>query len=339
MKKFIVLLSIAVLSILCLTGCKDGGCNPINGRPAAGGRVDNSYSAPKKITSDNIVSFSCKYFLYGEASSEFDSIYEFSARKNDEEKMILSEDGYGISCEVSDEYLKALQDLIRKHDLISLNGTDEYTSGLPEAYQPCFLKAEYDSGEKLYFRTNNDPFSEWGRDLLKLSQKEFNKHGITELDPPAETKKVTRFMLAYTEDDMCYYFSEIEVPKEGVEKSIEQLATEGYKEGEYEVKITYYPFNRSSNEYQPGYMGEIDENYYEGLSQLVEKTDIRRFSSFGGAPSGFKYSDADAYYEFYIEFEYGNFLNGFSDDPEECKAFAPIAKQFADFIKTYIDIE
>lgn len=47
-----------------------------------------------------------------------------------------------------------------------MNGIDEYTNGLPPAYQPSFLLATYDSGEALYFRTDNNPEADWSREIL-----------------------------------------------------------------------------------------------------------------------------------------------------------------------------
>lgn len=338
MKKAILLLAF-VLSVICLLpGCKNKEEDPMNLPNICGGTVDYSdHNAPKVIESDTLVSVSCSFFLYGELGSEFDSSYGIKVSRDSEGKLILQESGHEISCETDDAFLTGVQELIKKHHLVSLNGTDRHTSGLPEPFQPCYFRAVYDSGEVLSFSVDNNPESEWGRDLLALTQEEFDRHGITALDPPAGTAQITRFTLSYTEGDVRHHFGEISIPVEGVSKSIEQLATEGYLEGEYVTKIEYRPWDRLAKKAKQSYLGDPDEEYYNGLSKLVSETGIKGFANEERAPSGFDYNASEGYFEFYIEFEYGNVLYGFSDDPDLNMAFAPVAGKIADYIKTYTD--
>lgn len=310
-----------------------------NDIPISGGVVDHTdYNAPKEFKSDNLVSFSSSFFLYGEYGKEFDSGYGINV-KNDGTKFTLVESGHNLSCETDENYLREVQNIIKKHNLLSLNGKDKHTSGLPGQFQPCYLKATYDSGEVLYFSINNNPTSEWCNDLLRLTRKEFNKHGITGLDMPASTKRVTRFNLSYTDGDVVHMFEEIRVPNKGVSKTLEQLATEGYKEGEYTVNIEYVPWDRSTDELSKNYRCEIGDSYYEGLGELIEELEIKQYTDEISAPSDFSHSDTKTYYEFYIEFEYGNRLSGFSQDLEKNKEFFPVAEKIANYIKTYMNIE
>ena len=337
MKKTTILLIITFTIACFLTGCKEE--NPMNNNePICGGIINNSYSASKDIKSENLVSFSCSYFLYGECGREFDSSYGINVNKNNEGKFILEEKRHNISCEVDDNYLKAVQEMINNNNLISMNGIDKYTSGLPEEYQPSYFSAEYDSGEKLYFRTNNDPRGGWGKELLEITREEFNKHGITDLNLPESTKRIVRFDLTYTEGDIYHNFCEVEFPVEGVNKTLEEVATEGYKEGEYITKVEYTTFDRSKDEPSEEYIIEIDDTYFEGLSKIVEENKLNDFVSLMYEPTSFDYRSSEGYYRFYIEFEYGNDLKGFSDVPEEVKKFAPIAKTISNYIKTYLKI-
>lgn len=306
--------------------------------PICGGIINNSYNASKDIESENLVSLSSSYFLYGECGREFDSVYGINVSKNNEGRFILEERKHNISCEVDESYLKAVQEIIKNNNLIAKNGTDKYTSGLPEEYQPSYFSAEYESGEKLYFRTNNDPRSSWGEELLEITREEFNKHGITDLNLPESTKKIVRFDLTYTEGNIYHNFCEIECPVEGVNKTFEEVATEGYKEGEYVTKVEYTTFDRSKDEPSERYKAEIDEAYFEGLSRIVEENKMKNFTSLIYEPSDFNYLNSKGYYEFYIEFEYGNVLRGFSDVPEEIEKFAPIAQTISNYIKTYLKI-
>lgn len=54
-------------------------------------------------------------------------------------------------------------------------------------------------------------------------------------------------------------------------------------------------------------------------------------------PGGFDYAGTPQYYEFYIEYASGKCMNGFSDDPEECAIFKPIAEKFGAFYEEYLD--
>lgn len=44
---------------------------------------------------------------------------------------------------------------------MSLNGIDKQTYGLPEKWAPYWVKAEYATGEKLYFFMDGDQDAAW----------------------------------------------------------------------------------------------------------------------------------------------------------------------------------
>lgn len=200
--KGINILSIWVMfmGILSLSGCvktaepapADIG-HSLNTEYICGGTTQNTdYNAPKKIESDKLRSFSAKFFLYDESGSEGD--YWFEVKPNEEGKLILSEQcAYHVSCETNAALLSALQKIIVKYELVKMNGTDKYTNGLPPAYQPSFLSAAYESGERLCFCTNNDPDAAWTREVLQLLGDEFASHGenrFTDKNPHSEEDAV-----------------------------------------------------------------------------------------------------------------------------------------------------
>ena len=301
-----------------------------------GGVVDNSDATAKKvINSDKPVSFSCNFFLYGSVTGESDSGYGISVKRDNEGRFLLTESKHNVSCETDDAYLQGIQQIIIDNNLISINGLNRYTSGLPVMFQPCYFDAVYDSGERLRFSINNNPESEWGRAIYKLTRAEFEKHGITAFAPRTDAGKIRKFILTYTEGELYHRFGEIEVPVAGVKKSLMEIAEEGYKEGESEMKVQHTAMNRRTNE-RTTVMGRIDDNYYEGLNKLISQIDLDDFANISGAPYSFNYMDTPDYYEYYIEYENGKILRGFSDVFDRCEAFAPIAGKFSEYINTYM---
>lgn len=338
MKKITAFLIIAIL-VCFMNGCnirEDTVMIPVNNQ-MPGGIVDNSnINAPKEIESDKLVSFSCSYFLYGSVTGESDSGYSINVKKDNEGKLILTEAGHKVSCETDEAFLQGIQEIIVQNNLASINGVNKHTSGLPFMFQPCYFDAVYDSGEELHFSIDNNPESAWGRDIYKLTKKEFKKHGIDAFNPPADAGKITKFILTYTDGDMYHHFSEMEVPVAGVKKSLMELAEEGYKEGESEVKIQYLAWNRATNERSTS-MGTPTDEYYEGLDEIISQIDLSDFANISGAPYSFNYKDTPDYFEYYIEYDNGKVLRGFSDASDRCVMFAPIAQKFTDYIKGYTD--
>ena len=286
--------------------------------------------------SDELIGLSCSFFLYGGPAGEMDALYNITVQKESDGRYVLCEKGLGISCEPDGEYLLDVHNILIKYNLFKLNGINRYTEGLAPQFAPCCLEARYSSGKRLYFCINNNPESDWAREFLKLTRKEFKKHNITSLNSPLEFMKVVRFMLNFADNENCHMLSEINVPKPGVNKSLEQLATEGYAEDETEPKIIHQIRNRSDNQ-NIRHLAEKSDDYYAGLSELIANSDIADYATSIGVPRGYNYREAPCYYKFIIEFEGGQRMQGFSDDPVQCNNFIPIAKIFSDYIENYIN--
>lgn len=337
LKKLVRLLIPVILVGCLLAGCNKGG-NPLNvitTQAVCGGPVDNSYNAPKEIKSENITSFSCHFFLYGDYDSDGDDSYYFDVEKNDEGKLILTESRHDVNCEVDWELMKGIREIIRKYDLVKKNGTDRHTSGLPTEFQPNSFEAVYDSGEKLYFSTNNDPDGEWEREILKLMRTELHDRGIYVFDPPTGVTDITRCEVLFAEGDTFYRFNELGVPLPGVSKSFEDLATNGYAEDEYATRIELEIWDRSKKGGGLLLFGDPDQKYYDGLSDILADVNMKEFDNYDYDPSGFDYNNAPQYYQLYIEYEYGNRISGFSEDSELVEKLRPTVEKMVEFVKTY----
>ena len=337
MKKIIILLCTALMM------CFMSGCNlseedlteMLGKEQICGGVVDNSNAnASKDIKSDKLVSFSAKFYLYGTITGGKDSGYEISVNKDNEGKYILKVSGNNAVCETDEAFLREVQSIIVENNLISINGMNKHTSGLPVMFQPCYFDAVYASGEELHFSIDNNPESDWGRDLYKLTRKEFEKHGLTAFAPPADNGKITKFILKYTEGDICYHYGEITVSTGSAPKSLAEIAEGGYGEDESEIKIQCREWNRVTNDH-PTNLFKPGEDYYEGLKKLISEVSLEDYADALGAPYNFNYKDTPDYYEYYIEYENGKTKTGFSDVSDRCEAFAPVAKKFADYINSY----
>jgi len=135
-----------------------------------GGVKDNTnLSAPKSISSREIISFYTRFFCEDPNDSSYNGVYRFQISKTDSGKFLLSASGtIKGSIEVKASLLEDVQQIIERHELVKLNGISCVTQGLPVQYSPCSLSAEYISGEQLSFTTDGCPDSPWCIDLKNL---------------------------------------------------------------------------------------------------------------------------------------------------------------------------
>lgn len=176
-----ILLCVSILTVLA--GCDKGGTEMED--IIDGGVVNNTnYLAPKEIESEDLVSFQTHFFRWADRLYGTSRSYSFSMTKSADGTYTIREDSQEpLNCETDAAFAAKLQQLIREYELISLNGTDEWTNGLPGEYSPCSLSAEYVSGEELSFYMDGDPEAEWSGAVLDLFAAEFGAHGIKDLLP------------------------------------------------------------------------------------------------------------------------------------------------------------
>lgn len=306
-----------------------------------GGSKDNTdYNAPKEIESTKLVSFETEFFRYGDLVYNKDGHYRFTLNKSDQGTFAIAEESMAnISCEALEEFAEKVDKIIRDYNLIKYNGTDKITYGLPPEYGPYWLKAQYESGEKLYFYMNGDPHAEWTRALLELYAKEMGQHGIMDLLPAREESKVKRFSIEFTDGCMQYQYGEILVPVTEEEKNreFEDLLTHGANEDDC-VTMVYSDVWDRSGKAEPAdtRMARLTDDYYESIHKLVEETGMVYQQNGEAYPSQFDYEGTPEYFEFYLEYESGNRIRGFSAQHEKYEEFKPVARKFADFYEKYL---
>ena len=176
-----------------------------------GGTINNSnYDAPKEIKSKDIVKMTMDFFIYNYWSFREGGYCHFEIVKDEEGNIYLSDDFDGNNkISVSKEVLIEAQKVIDENGLVKLNGTSEYTSGLPPEYGPQSLTAEYESGEKLHFCINGEPYSKWATDFFKLFGKEYSKNGNDKYMPPKDTLTLTRFDIEFDKDDKHSFYANV----------------------------------------------------------------------------------------------------------------------------------
>ena len=140
------------------------------GEPICGGVVDRSdHSAPKAIASKEITSFSTSFWRYDEDSPNHEARrWCISVAKDDAGELWAEINGNKAKIRGGNALLTEVQEVIDRFGLTKRNGVDRITSGLPPQYGPTWLKAEYASGERLYFQTNGDPDSPWTAAILGI---------------------------------------------------------------------------------------------------------------------------------------------------------------------------
>ena len=336
-----------LFSLIALLAVIPSGCSgraekePVPTPPITGGKVDRSdKNAPKVIDSRELTYFSYQFFLYGKYNYEKDSGYSFEVKKMDDGTVSLEEKScYKVKCSTDEHILAALQSLIEKYGLAKMNGVDEHTAGLPVEFQPCYFRAEYASGESIRYSTNNNPDDPFSREVVKLLGDEFAARGEDCFQPSVNASRIKRFDLEYTDGDIRWRIGELQVPKEGVHKSFEDLVTHGYADGEYDLVIEKEAWDRSKDAETASVYRVLTPEYYEGLAEILNRERIIDFVNDEQFPSDFDYEGTPAYYNFYVEYAAGNNFFGFSDDAEKNREFARVAKAVAQYAEEYISAD
>lgn len=78
-----------------------------------------------------------------------------------------------------------------------------------------------------------------------------------------------------------------------------------------------------------------EEEYYESIKAIVDDSNLIYFQNGELIPGNFNSANTPDFYEFYIEYENGNRMSGFSDDPVQCEKFKAIAEKFADWYEAH----
>ncbi|MGI6671310.1 MAG: hypothetical protein ACOX58_07045 [Christensenellales bacterium] len=184
MKSSMKLLAFIILIAFALSACTDNGGNNITPDVEPGGKVDRSVDASKVIESKDLTSMEAEFFYAGKDINRSDSErLRFKLERNENSELILSEAyRYGISTKVGDEVLSGAQKLIEKFKLSELSETD--IPELPESHSSMFFKAEYASGESIYFKVDGNPKTSWCNELAEYFLSVFEEYGETSVLSP-----------------------------------------------------------------------------------------------------------------------------------------------------------
>ncbi|MBP5383763.1 MAG: hypothetical protein J6Y57_02185 [Lachnospiraceae bacterium] len=308
-----ILPALLIPAVLFCTGCTRGADENIlipdnEDEYVTGGITDRTnHDAPKEIHSDEITGFFADFFLSWRWMGEDDHKFTFSIEKDADGKLIASEKNTGINYPADEELLKALQNVIRTYELPKKNGISKTTAGLPPEFQPSTFKVDYASGERLYFREDNDPDAEWAEDIYTLFADWFADKGIDTLRPAAPTAAVTRFNLHYMEEGVEYDFSS---GMEGDEKYA-ALPDDLFKKLT-EILYAYEVIQK------------YDFSIYNHDSRLLDNHEVGFYGMSGEKPDYNEPDLEDSFLDLYAEFDDGSRINIETKKASELNAMKPM---------------
>ena len=305
-----------------------------------GGVTDRTdKNAPDKILSKDLTGFYASFFLSTRCTRDQRHNFCFSIKQTDGALTVCDEIS-GCRSEADDKLLSELQKIIELNELAKRNGVYKVTAGLPPEYQPCTFSAEYASGEKLSFTTNNDPFAKWAEDLYTLFCGWFNDRGIDSLMPPRETSQVKRLRLKYVDhgifteyggvnvDNSCAvngqtYLLEKNIYDDNARKILlEKLVP---FPGDYFPGVTKILFSHSTDV-------KYDQSIYDRHAGNYGNHD-RGYFGFGSAPLDEEDSE-DLIVSLHAEYESGKRLNIDTAKESEISAMKPLLNDLLAFYDT-----
>lgn len=175
-----------------------------------GGRVDRGFDAPKVIQSKDLTALDTEFFYTEKYGDRGYACLRIKLERDEKNELILSEENrYNVSTEVGNEVLSGTQELIDKFKLSGLNGTDEYTSGLPYPYSPMYFKARYASGESIYFYVDGNPQEPWCNELAEYFLNVFEEYGETSVLPKRESVQIVGFDIEYFDGAVNHAYGNI----------------------------------------------------------------------------------------------------------------------------------
>lgn len=351
MARKVLITGLLVVSMLAICGCGgrdvvehqkndgDGGNNMLfNDVPVSGGVTNNTdYNAPKEIKSENLISLSVGFYHEDKYNRSSGRYYNFILEPDEEGRIIFKESYVSEGFEVDKSVLSDVQAIIKKYDLAKSNGYHKTTAGLPPQFEECFFEAKYDSGEYISFSENSDPSAAWSQELLEYFAYLMADHGDDKYIIPKITGVIERFKFDYQENGLLYSYDTITVPKKGVHKSLEEIATNGYDESESDEKLYRSVYDLVKDEEVDRAYAEKTDVYYDGLLDILSDEEIRDYENFNTYSDLTADGEPETCYEFYIEFEGGDIMSGASADPADIEKFKPVAERIMRYIDEYLD--
>jgi len=229
------------------------------GMRAPGSGCDSS--APKIITSKTIVEFQTSFFCHTWFLPEPFEPISITVRRQAQGGCFTLKSGRH-NVEVTECFLAKIQEVIDKNKLVECNGCFERIYGVPPEAEPYTMKAVYDSGEKLSFAICTSPSEPWCQEIRALLCEELVRHGIKDMLPPEEDRRIVRFDLEFDEWPLNTQYCTME--------------TEDDEEGKRPVHYSKCVWNRETNQGRDETY-TIPDGFYDRISELVEQTGLRNY--------------------------------------------------------------
>ncbi len=333
-KKGRVFMSFLLGSVLLLSvfGCEKN--EEIEEGPVDGGNTHHvDPDAPKHIDSSKIASLDIYAFIANRYYGDEDHDFHFSIVGEDGGSVFAEE--YSGAREKADEALLGqVQEVIERNELTSFNGVYDVTAGIAPEYQARSFLVTYDSGEKIAFTMDNDPYALWAEELYDVFADWLHEKGNDVLYPAEDDSLMTRFRLSYTDGDgLQTEYSDIYIRDENDEKKLVLMRSVYDQKEEREIKEDYIGF---------------PEAYFEGLSKIIADSHVLRnyrFSEYDHKEGNYGNHEAGYYgmgdkstfdeeedsemmdLDIYLEYGSGSRYNIETKKESEIEAFLPLIEE------------
>lgn len=293
-KKIIIICGVfMIFSIFGFMGFGDSGNFPVfggvinsNKGPVCGGVTDRSYDAPKKINSKNIVSLKTKFYVEDFIDRKKSGIYLFDVKKKEDGSFELVSGHKGDTAPISRDELLKVQEIIDRHNLANLNGTDRVTAGLAPEYSPSYLYADYDSGERLGFRINGNPDAKWAYELKCLFAGILAKGGHPEYLQSRDAFIIDRFSIEFGKGSLCFSYGIITCTDK-VKRFYKRI---------YDTKAGKTVCDQKK---------DMSDEVFDGLQKTIEECGLDDLAGCGHVSFHTKHDEPEGYYEIYIDYKNG----------------------------------
>ncbi len=305
--------------------------------PVTGKNEHHQDDVPDTIASKEIISLDTSFCVLTRWNTEESSFFHFAIEEDETGVLQAAEKNLGIQYPADEALLKQLQEVIDRENLVSQNGLYDVTAGLAPEYQPCSFSAVYASGEKLYFRQDNNPYALWSESFYDLFAAWFSSHGIESLYPRPDDSLITRFDFGFRENGSAEDFFDVNVSGEEAFGGKTHLLRRDTEDPEHDAQTEY---------------AAVPEDYYQKVTRIIADHDIQRrcdFSEYNHASGSYDnhelgyygFGDQTAadgepdaeglYLEIYIEYESGRIIHIETGKSSEIDAVRDLILELSDY--------
>ena len=302
---------ICVVMLLCsvlLFGCD-------NSEEIDGGNTTIEDDVPKTIESKDITGFYASFYIYDRSFGNDEHDFEFEIKKNKDGELYAYENNSKSSYQADEELLKQLQQVIDDNNLVQYNGLYDVTQGLPSEYSARSFKAEYASGEELYFTMDNDPSAKYAIDIYDVFVKWFSSHGIDSLYPREETTTISKLYLVYEHDDVCVIY-------------------DNFEEGGKEYIYRYVENNNEYSQMKDDRKVTMPDDYYDVITKIVEESKLNELYLSDSFTKGID-KEAKTCIDLNIEYGTSKSIIIETSDEDEMKLLMPAVNNLMNYLDSW----